>query len=126
MDHSSAAVRKLHTTDTFGLQHFLESAPSEQERLLGIVFGTIGHFFGDMGELFGGIEDPRDPKKTAYPLGALAFAGVLMFLLRLKARRQVGLLLRTEAAIETFKALFDTSGFPHGDTLDHGFCALDP
>ena len=49
-----------------------------------------------------------------------------MFLLCLQARRQVGLLLRTRGTIETFKALFDISGFPHSDTLDHGFSRLSP
>jgi hypothetical protein len=72
------------------------------------------------------VKDWRAPGKTEYPLPALAFAGVLMFLTHLAARRQVGLLLRTEATIETFKTLFGTSGFPHGDTLDHGFSRLDP
>jgi hypothetical protein len=126
MNHSSAAVKGLDTTDVSDLQHFLLGVPAEQERLLGIVFRTISHFFGDVEELFAGIEDSRDPKKTVYPVGALAFAGVLMFLLHLKARRQVGLLLRTGAAVATFKALFGTSSFPHGDSLDHGFSRLEP
>jgi len=126
MNHSSAAAETINTTDLRDLQHFFRLVPTEQERLLVVVFGTICHFFGDVGALFAGIEDPRDPNKTDYPLAALAFAGILMFLLRLQARRQVGLLLRTRGTIETFKALFDISGFPHGDTLDHVFSRLNP
>lgn len=104
----------------------MRAASAEQERLLGILLGTVHQFFGDVGALFSGVEDPRNPNKTDYPLGALAFAGVLMFPLRLQPRRQVGLLLRTGAGVETFKALFGSSNFPHGDTLDHGFSRLDP
>lgn len=125
MSHSSAASEKIDTTDSPDLQHFLHVASSEQERLLGIVFATIRHFFGDVRALFSGVVDWRAAGKTEYPLTALAFAGVLMFLLRVQARRQVGLLLRTKATIETFNTLFG-SGFPHGDTLDHGFCRLEP
>ncbi len=126
MNHSSAAAETINTTDLSDLQHFFRLVPPDQERLLAVVFSTILHFSGDAGALFEGIEDPQEPNKTDYPLAALAFAGILMFLLCLQARRQVGLLLRTRGTIETFKALFDISGFPHSDTLDHGFSRLSP
>jgi len=125
MSHPSAASNRIDTTDFPDLQHFFDLAGSEQERLLGVVLGTIRHFFGGEQALFAGVEDWRASGKTEYPLPALAFAGVLMFLTHLGARRQVGLLLRTKATIETFNTLFG-SGFPHGDTLDHGFSGLDP
>lgn len=59
-------------------------------------------------------------------MAGLAFAGVLMFLCRLGARRQVGLLLRNGPSTEKFGALFHVDSFPHGDTLDDAFCQLDP
>ena len=70
--------------------------------------------------------DRRDPQKTKYPLAGLAFAGMLMFLCRLGARRQVGLLLRNGPSTEKFAALFHVDSFPHGDTLDDAFSQLDP
>lgn len=122
MNESSAAFKILNTIDPRSMQQFLEEAPGGQERMLWLLFATVRHFFGDPRALFSSVNDARDPGKTDYPISALAFAGVLMFLLRLSARRQVGLLLRTPASIETFKALFGVSGFPHGDTLNEGFC----
>lgn len=76
--------------------------------------------------LFCNVADQRDPKKITYPLSGLAFAGVMMFLCRLGARRQIGFLLRNGPSAEKFHALFDTKTFPHGDTLNDAFSMLDP
>jgi len=62
--------------------------------------------------------------KIRYPLAGLAFAGVMLFLFRLKARRQIGLLLRNGPSIRKFQALFNVETFPHGDTLDAAFSNL--
>lgn len=40
-----------------------------------------------------------------------------MFLCQLKARRQIGIKLRTSASAKTFRSLFGLEQFPHGDTL---------
>jgi hypothetical protein len=125
VNHSSAADKPSITTDFLDVHDFFRLAESEQDRVLAVTFGTIEHFFGDVAALFSGVADPRNPNKIDHPLGALALAGVLMFLFRLQARRQVALLLRTRAAAETFNTLFGTSRFPHGDTLDYGFSRLD-
>jgi hypothetical protein len=76
--------------------------------------------------LFSDVADPRNPKKITYPLASLAFAGVMMFLCRLEARRQIGLLLRNGPSIDKFQALFGVESFPHGDTLNRAFSKLDP
>jgi hypothetical protein len=75
--------------------------------------------------LFANITDPRDPQKTLYPLASLAFAGVTMFLFQLKARRQIGLLLRNGPSVSKFQALFGVESFPHGDTLEATFSNLE-
>jgi hypothetical protein len=62
--------------------------------------------------------------KIRYPLAGLAFAGVMLFLCQLKARRQIGLLLRNGPSIRKFQALFGVESFPHGDTLDAAFSNL--
>lgn len=76
--------------------------------------------------LFSGVTDPRNPNKITYPLASLAFAGVMMFLCRLEARRQIGLLLRNGPSVDKFQALFGVETFPHGDTLNEAFSKLDP
>jgi hypothetical protein len=75
--------------------------------------------------LFAHVTDPRDPLKIRYSLAALAFAGVMLFLCQLKARRQIGLLLRNGPSIRKFQALFGVESFPHGDTLDAAFSNLE-
>ena len=74
--------------------------------------------------LFAHVTDPRNPLRIIYPLASLAFAGVMMFLFQLKARRQVGLLLRNGPSIRNFQVLFGVERFPHGDTLDATFSNL--
>jgi len=48
-----------------------------------------------------------------------------MFLFRLKARRQIGLLLRNGPSVCKFQALFGVDRFPHGDTLEATFSNLE-
>jgi hypothetical protein len=93
--------------------------------LIGALVSTVGHFFGSFSSLLSKVTDPRHPKKITYPLAGLAFAGVMMFLCRLAARRQIGLLLRNGPSVEKFEALFGVGRFPHGDTLDDAFAKLD-
>ena len=48
--------------------------------------------------------------------------GVLMFLLRLGARRQIGQLLRENGpSAAKFQALFGVPSCPHGDTLNYAY-----
>ena len=49
-----------------------------------------------------------------------------MFLCRLGSRRQVGFLLRNEAAAKTFGIVFGVSKVAHGDTMNNVLCALRP
>jgi hypothetical protein len=48
-----------------------------------------------------------------------------MFLFHLKARRQIGLLLRNGPSVRKFQALFGVERFPHGDTLEATFSHLE-
>jgi hypothetical protein len=49
-----------------------------------------------------------------------------MFLFQLKARRQIGLLLRNGPSVANFGTLFGVQRFPHGDTLEALFSRLQP
>jgi hypothetical protein len=59
-------------------------------------------------------------------LAGLVFAGVLMYLCHLGARRRIGTLLRTGPSARKFELLFGAESFPHGDTLGKLFRRLDP
>jgi hypothetical protein len=99
---------------------------SAQQRLIGILILTVQHFFGSFPHLFAGVTDLRNPNKVTYPLASLAFSGVMIFLCRIGARRQVGLLLRNGSSIAKFQTLFGVDSFPHGDTMDDAYAKLDP
>lgn len=76
--------------------------------------------------LFKPVRDPRDPNRIVYPLTGILFAGLLLYLCRLGARRRIGELLRAPAGIKKFDALFGVEAFPHGDTLGKLLARLDP
>jgi hypothetical protein len=99
----------------------------EQFSILNAFLTTSHHFFGDFESLFRDVADPRRPERIIYPLEALAFAGILMYLCHLGARRRVAHLFRRNGPSEAkFQALFGPETFPHGDTLNAAFCRLDP
>jgi len=82
----------------------------EQVALLEAFLVTSHHFLGDWTTLFAPIQDPRAPQLITYPLPSLLFTGMLMFLGRLGARRQVmHLLRRNRVAVAQCQALFGTA-----------------
>jgi len=87
--------------------------------LIRLLLVTVQHFWGGFAALWQNVTDPRQPAYITYPLPALLTTGLLMFLFRLAARRQVTLLLRhNPPACATFQALFGVRTWPHGDTLN--------
>lgn len=103
--------------------------PDEQQQLsvIGACLKTVRHFFGGFARLFCTIHDPRDPELITYPLAAIGFAGLLMFLCRLGARRQINHLLRGNGpSAAKFQALFRVKTCPHGDTVNALYARLDP
>jgi hypothetical protein len=88
---------------------------------------TIQHFFGAFADLFQPVRDPRHPELITYPLAAMGFAGVWMFLCRLGARRQINHLLRDNGpSAAKFRALFGVDSCPHGDTVNTLYSRLNP
>jgi hypothetical protein len=99
----------------------------DQFSILNAFLTTCHHFFGDFGALFQSVDDPRRPELIIYPLEALIFAGVLMYLCHLGARRQIAHMLRGNGpSAAKFQALFGTDTCPHGDTLNVVFGRLNP
>ena len=113
-------------------QYVLVSADMDQDdrKQLSIIranLKTIWHFFGDFGDLFRPVHDPRNRDLITYPLPAMSFTGVLMFLCHLGARRQITHLLRGNGpSAAKFQALFDVEDCPHGDTVNALYSRLDP
>ncbi len=103
-----------------------DEVESSQAALVRAVPKTVQHYFGGFKKLFEHVSDPRLPKNCDYPLEAMLFAGFLMFLCRLGARRQIALKLKHPRSVEKFKALFGGKGVPHGDTVNEMFCRTNP
>jgi hypothetical protein len=131
--HTQAARRAQTVAELFPLSPFsTEASPVEltqqqQQSLLQAALTTITHFFGPPERWLAGVDDPRDPSKIMYPLPALLWLGVWMFLCHLGARRQVTYKLRDNAvAAANFARLFGVARVPHGDTLNETYLRLDP
>lgn len=97
----------------------------QQNELIRCLLVTVQHFFNGFKRLFENVYDPRHPAFITYPLPALLTVGVLMFLLRLGARRQINLMLRQNGPSSAkFEALFRVESCPHGDTLNATYSRL--
>jgi hypothetical protein len=104
-----------------------ELSQQQLQALLHIALATITHFFGPPDRFLAGIDDPRDPARTTYPLPCLLFTGLWMFLCHLEARRQIALKFRDNApSAVNFARMFGVEQAPHGDTLDYAFSNLKP
>jgi len=107
--------------------HVLDQDELDQLAIIDASLATLYHFFGKPAELFRPVQDPRMLELITYPLEALGFIGVLMFLCRLGARRQIAHMFRGNGPSEAkFQALFDVETCPHGDTLNEAFSRVDP
>lgn len=102
-----------------------DAESEQQSALLQGLLVTVEHFYGGFPRLFRSVSDPRQPALITYPLPMVLATGVLMFLLRLGARRQVQHWLRgNRPSSAKFEALFDVANCPHGDTLNYAYARL--
>jgi hypothetical protein len=86
---------------------------------------TTQHFFGGFIQIFRGVHDPRQFAHT-YTLESLLTAGVLLFVFRLAARRQIAHWLRgNQQSQAKFAALLGVDAVPHGDTINVVAARLD-
>ena len=107
--------------------HWIDEAKQAQKALLKAFSGTLYPYFGGWQELFQGVKDGRHPAWIRYSLESLLSAGVLMYLFRLGARRQINYQLRGNSPSQTkFEAWFGVDEVPHGDTLNFAFERIAP
>jgi len=114
------------SVDATTAEHLLDTDIEEQASVFKAFLMTVKHFFGGFDRLFQDVSDPRHSAYITYPLPALMTTGVLMFLLRLGARRQVGNLLRkNSSSAAKYQLLFKVKSCPHGDTLNYLYSRAD-
>jgi len=126
MDSRGEASQESGPGNVRGPEDPVDRDEKEQQKIVEALIATFQHFFGSWRTLFSGVSDPRAPRRITYPLSALAFSGILMFLFRLQARREIALKLRNHASNSKFNALFGSPRSPHGDTLENTFSRLEP
>ena len=94
----------------------------------GTLARTVAHFFPEMNAWLDGLHDPRDPNRITYPARCLVWACLLVFLLKLRSRRQIRFELDSPTATENLNRLSgcDQDAVPHGDTLNYLVDRLPP
>ena len=89
---------------------------------------TMAHFFPDWAEWLDDLHDPRDQMRIVYPLRFLVTTGVLAFLTKLGARRQIKYSLNTKPVLVGTNRLAHASmeQIAHPDTLEYLMKRLSP
>ena len=91
-----------------------------------VLVSTVWHFFDGFTPTVRNVRDPREQNRVRYPLSAVIFTGILMFLCRLGSRRQIGYQFRgNDPSQANVQALFGVETFPHGDTVNGVYSRLD-
>jgi len=67
---------------------------------------TTYHFFPNLLSWINTIKDPRDTAKTNYPLKDLILVGLLLFIFKLGARRQIKFRLNDPILIKNLQCVF--------------------
>lgn len=110
------------SVDATAVEHSPDADMREQASIFKAFVVTVQRLFGGFDRLFQSVTDPRHPAYITYPLPAVMATGVLKFLLRLGARRQVGNLLRRNGpSAAKYQILFGVASCPHGDTLTYTY-----
>ena len=97
-------------------------------KLGGVLARTLGHFFPDWKRRLGALGDPREANRIVYTAPFLVTTGVLMFLTKLRARRQIKFAFDTPAMLRNVNGLSGTHAekIEHPDTLEYLMKRLAP
>ncbi|MFQ6609052.1 MAG: hypothetical protein ACE5EE_11065 [Fidelibacterota bacterium] len=89
---------------------------------------TMGHFFPSFLQWLRMVKDPREKSKIDYPLPNLVWVGILLFLLKLEARRQIKFRFNTAEFIHNLNLLtkVNLEKVAHPDTLEYLLEKLPP
>ena len=94
-----------------------------------VLFKTLHHFAPEFLPALSLVPDPRDPRFTVYPIEEMFLVGILMFILKCRARRNIKFRLGTQQFVENLRSiaevfyperlfLFPTDSLLHGCTLN--------
>ena len=86
---------------------------------------VFNHYFGSFKRFFK-VTDPRKSEKCLYPLESYLYLALMMFILRMKAVRQISFLLKTADANTNFDQLFRCPHLPHSTSINKISRRLNP
>lgn len=78
--------------------HSQPTIQNQQAQTINALHQTVGHFFPQLHSWIAALHDPRMKGKITYPLPVLLWMAILIFLLKMEARRQITWILRPDAA----------------------------
>ena len=97
-------------------------------KLCRVLARTLRHFFPDWESWLGSLDDPRDEARTVYTAPFLVMSGVLMFLTKLGARRQIKYAFGTSKMLANLNRLAGAHAkkIEHPDTLEYTMKRMAP
>jgi len=124
------ALRNVRSRVSVGPEQSQEKEISAQQSLVlpEALVKTIHHFAPRFLPALASVTDPRDPRLIIYPIEQLLLVGILMFVTKIGARRNVKYMLGTPAFIENLEQIcrifypdnyFYPGVMPHGCTLNY-------
>lgn len=97
----------------------------EEESILPKLIKTLRHFFPDFNEWINEIKEPRS-KNICYTVKSMIYSGLLLFILKLEATRQLHYSLRRKKAKHNIVKCFELKEIPHGDSFKNFLKKLPP
>lgn len=93
-----------------------------------VLYKTIKHFFPEYRSWLKSMKDPRNKNMLTYELPAMIWVGVLLFLLKLGARRQLNYEFESEEMVKNVEVLAKEKieRIPHDGTLEYLLERLSP
>ena len=93
-----------------------------------VLYKTVRHFFPEYLQWLKSMNDPRNKNMITYKLPAMTWTGILLFLLKLGARRQINYEFNSEELIKNVSILTkdDLSRIPYDGTLAYLLKRMDP
>lgn len=93
-----------------------------------VLYKTVKHFFPEFRKWLRNIDDPRNKNSIDYSSVVMLWVGIMLFLLKLTARRQNNYKMNTEQFIKNLSMLTKSGlkSIPHGDTLEYLMEKLSP
>lgn len=99
-----------------------------------VLFKTIAHFSPQFFPALSEVPDHRDPVRIKYPIEEQLLVGILVFILKLGARRNIKYKLNNPVFVENLRQVgevfYPEVAFPdtllNGDTLNYLLCGVDP